>query len=93
MSPGLEQENIRNGLLGVQAACTRSIVRWILREDPLAMTGNEAHSRLYGVHLFRLAFYRRLYPKCTADEMRVFFYNECAGTGLIELTCIALRKA
>ena len=99
MSPGLGQENSRNGF-GVQGASTRSIVRWIrsivrwiLKEDPLAMTGNRAYSRLYGAHLFRLVFNRRLYPKSTADEMGVFLYNECAGTGLQELTCIALRKA
>ena len=49
-----------------------SIYRWILRLDPLQMTGNKPHVILTGLDQFLLAMCFYFYPRSTANEQATF---------------------
>ena len=61
--------------LGYNVPSKRSIRRWKHRVLHLHPTGNKANVKLRGVNMFLLYIYRLVFPRCTADEVRRFLFE------------------
>jgi len=60
----------------ILGASARSVRRWKnQRMIPMKMTGNKRFPRISGFDQFLLLFYRSVYPKANADEIRCFIFE------------------
>jgi len=60
---------------GNAPASSRSLSRWRNRIEPMKMNGNHSHQKINGNNLHLLIYYRIVFPRASADEIRAFLFN------------------
>ena len=71
----VELRNDPDAGVNLVGASDSSIYRWTRRLNPLEMNGNKLAMKIAGFDQFLLLFYRTVYPKATADEVRCFIFE------------------